>query len=611
MAKTTIKNQHTEKKVFKKQLFILVSIIAGIVLILLGNLFRLQVIQHKQYVTQSRNNVLNIIPHAPNRGLIYDRNGVVLAENIPAYQLMVTPADTPNLKQSIKDLQQIIPIPQSNIDSFYKSLYRYRSNQAVPLVDKLTEADVAKFYINQYRFPGIDIETHMIRHYPEGKYFANIIGYVGRINSGDTKNIDKENYSATNFIGKTGIEHQYETTLHGTVGIDEIETNARGNIVKHLQRISPVSGNNLHLSIDSKLQIAAYNALGDNQGAVVAIDPKTGGVLALVTKPSFDPNLFVTGISNKEYHQLVNSPLHPLFDRAIRGQFAPGSTIKPFYAVEALDHKLITIDSKIFDPGWFQLPNTKHIYHDWKRGGHGWVNVVKAIAVSCDTFFYNLAVNNGIKKMDNNLFDFGFGNPTQIDMPDELSGLVPTPQWKKHHIGDSWYTGDTIVAGIGQGYLTTTPLQLAYATSILANRGLGYKPHLVTQISHSKQKQLDVTPEITTNLKLNNEHNWDIVENGMQQVITNYLGTGENFGRHPAYTIAAKTGTAQVYGKKRDEDRTETNIPKKLRNNHLFIAYAPVNNPKIAIAVVTEHNAAAARTARKVMDEYLLREHNA
>jgi penicillin-binding protein 2 len=616
MSKTIIKDNFNEKKIFQKRFFFLIGIIVLIFIILFGNLIKLQIIDHKQYVTQSINNVLNIIPHAPNRGLIYDRNGTILAENIPAYQIMVTPADTPNIKQSVYDLQKIIQIPDATVQSFFKSLYLYRSNQAVPLLDKLTAAQVAIFYINQYKFPGMDIQAHMIRHYPEGEYFANIIGYVGRINIGDIKNIDKENYSGTNFIGKTGIENQYESILHGQVGVDEIETNAKGSVVKFLQQVPPISGSDLTLSIDSKLQIAAYDALGDNQGAVVVINPNNGEILALVTKPSFDPNLFVTGISNTEYNDLTNSPTHPLFDRAIRGQFSPGSTIKPFYALEALDHNLITTATKVYDPGWFKLPNSTHIYHDWKRGGHGWVNVVQAIAVSCDTFFYNLAVNNGIDHMDQNLYDFGFGSPTQVDMPDELSGLVPTPEWKKKHIGANWYTGDTVVAGIGQGYLTTTPLQLAYATSILANRGIGYKPHLLTTIGGKSQHQTNILPIITTNLKLKNNNNWDVVMDGMQQVITSPLGTGgTTFGRNPKYTIAAKTGTAQVYGKKRDEedqeDQSEANIPKQLRNNHLFIAYAPVTNPKIAIAVVTEHNSAAATTARKVLDEYLIEENHA
>ena len=610
MHKLAIKDNKTTKHIYTKQFIILVSCIALLILILIGNLVRLQIFQHKQYATQSRNNVISIIPASPNRGLIYDRNGVILAENVPAYQLTVTPENTPDMRQSIHDLQKIINIPQDNVDNFFSHLYLYRPNQAVPLVNKMSEQQVAAFYTHQYKFPGINIQMHMIRHYPLGKATANVVGYVGRINANEINNVNRENYSATNVIGKTGLEKQYEQVMHGKVGIEEIETNARGRIVKHLQQIHPVSGNNLYLSIDSKLQQAAYNALGNNQGAVVAIDPKNGEILALVSKPSFDPNIFVTGISNKEYNALTNSPYHPLFDRALRGQFAPGSTIKPFYAVEALDNGRITTASKIYDPGWFQLPNTRHIYHDWKLSGHGWVNVTKAIAVSCDTFFYNLAAKTGILQLDRNLYDFGFGKVTNIDLPDELSGLVPTAQWKKQHIGVSWYTGDTIVAGIGQGYLSTTPLQLAYATSILANRGIGYQPHLVTKLQSGNQQQ-EVQPLVTTSIQLKNPKNWDIVNAAMQQVILNPLGTGENFGRHPAYSVAAKTGTAQVYGKKRDEDRTQTNIPRKLRNNHLFIAYAPVNNPQIAIAVVVEHNVAAARVARKVLDEYLLGEHHA
>ena len=427
---------------------------------------------------------------------------------------------------------------------------------------------------------------------------------MGRITAKELHEVNPINYSGSAYIGKRGIEKYYEALLHGQVGAEEAETNAAGQVVRVLKNISAKPGQNIYLTIDSKLQAYAEKALGKNDGAIVAVDPANGQVLTLVTKPTYNPNPFVTGISSKAYNTLVHSPGNPLYNRAIRGEYAPGSTIKPFFAVGGLDSHIINTQYQIYDPGWFRLPNTKHIYHDWKVTGHGWVNVKKAIIVSCDIFFYNLAVNLGISRMDTILNGFGFGKPTNIDMPFALNGIVPSPAWKMQHHGRPWYTGDTVITGIGQGSLLVTPLQLAQATATLAEHGQGYQPQLVLK-TVAEDGVIDMhQPIALAPIQLSNPKIWHTVIKAMMGVIYNPYGTAVLFGRHPPYTAAAKTGTAQVFGKQRDEEWSRTNIPKRLRNNHLFIVFAPAKNPKIALAMVIEHAGLEDKIARKILDFY-------
>lgn len=598
----TIKDHVQERKLFQRRIIIATVIILLLTAVLIGRLVFLQFFQHNRYVTMSKQNRLDLIPIEPNRGLIYDRNGVLLAEDVPIYSLDIVQNQVPNLKATIVELQKIIPIGQNSLDEFYKALSQHRGFEPVPLKMKLTEQEVARFYVDQYRFPGVMIDARMIRNYPLGKITAGVVGYVGRINANELASLDTANYSATNFIGKTGIEKYYENQLHGKVGYEQVEINAAGRIIRVVKQIQPIPGKDLHLTIDSNLQAIAQKALGDERGGAIVIDPKTGEVLALVSNPSFDPNIFIKGISAKQFNKLQNSPDNPLYNRAITGQFPPASTVKPFIALEGLDSKTITPDLTFDDPGWFQLPNTHHIYHDWKLDGHGQVNVTTAIIVSCDTFFYNLAVALGINKIDDILLRFGFGDKTGIDMPDESTGLVPSPAWEMRSHGAAWYMGYTVISGIGQGFMLATPIQLAYAAATLANRGIRFQPHLLLN-----QPLIPEDP-----VMLNDKSAWNTVIQAMQGVITsvNPWGTARiRFGTDVKYSVAAKTGTGQVYSKYgRDENETsEADISKKLRNNSLFIAFAPVKKPKIALAVVVENSPIAGTVARKILDYYLLK----
>jgi penicillin-binding protein 2 len=600
----SVKKHITEMTIFRSRAITAAAVVALVALALIIRLGYLQLKNHKLYSTLSQENLLSIIPLKPNRGLIYDRNGILLAKNIPAYTLSIIPESIDKVDDLIAALQQVLPLSDDEIKKFHHILYQYRPYQPVPLKYKLSEEQVAKFYINQYHFPGVFAEPEMMRHYPLNSITSDAIGYVGQINSSELARHDDHNYSASDSIGKMGIEKYYEAILHGKAGSEEAEINASGHVVRILKKHPPVPGKDIYLTIDSQLQQKSLDVLGKESGAVVAIDPQTGEILALVSNPSYDPNPFVKGISQKAFKALLNSPLHPLYNRSIRGQFAPGSTLKPFYALSSLDEGIITTSYRIFDRGFFQLPNNEHVYHDWKRWGHGWVNVTKAIMVSCDTFFYNLAVNMGIARLDHVLDQFGFGKLTQIDMPEEVTGLVPTPDWKRGHQGHSWYTGDTIETGIGQGYVLATPLQLAQATATLANHGKHFQPHLLYQTVNPDGTITKIKPVSLPPIVLRHPKVWGIVINAMRQVIDGPHGTGHYFGHHSNFSVAAKTGTAQVYGHQRDEYSVRTNIPKRLRNNHLFITFAPVDHPQIALAVVVEHSAMADRMAGDILRYY-------
>lgn len=593
-----------ESRIFKRRAFVTAIVFFVISLLLTGRLFYLQIDQHKAFSTLSKKNVLAIIPLPPRRGLIFDRNDIPIATNLPSYTLNVTPSQNKNTKKLLNDLSKIIPISNEEKALFWKRARQHHRYEAVPLKLHLSEKQLAQFYVNRYKLPGVTISVNLMRNYPFNQYLSPVLGYVGRINNSDLSSNDKENYAATNYIGKVGIEKYYETMLHGKVGHAIAEINASGHIIRYVSKTPPISGRDLHLSIDSNLQQFIYDAMQGNTGAAVAIDPRNGQVLALVSVPSYNPNGFVTGISSREYHRLIHSKQKPLYNRSIRGLFSPGSTIKPFYALFALADNIISAKSMIFDPGWFKLPHTKHIYHDWKHSGHGWVNVTKAITVSCDTFFYNLAVAMGITAIDNTLHQFGFGESTGIDLGEELTGTVPSPQWKRAHQNYPWYTGDTIITGIGQGSLLVTPLQLAKATATIAERGVSHTPHLML-FSQSGQSIVPYKPPAKSKSIVIKKSIWDIVIHAMEDVIYAPKGTAVNFGKKTGYIAAAKTGTAQVFGKTRDEEYSRTNIPLRLRNNHLFIVFAPANHPTIALAIVIEHAGEADGIARKVLDHYL------
>jgi len=599
---TTIKDPYKENQLFKQRALVAVIGVFILSAALVARLIYLQVDQQQIYTTLSNNNQMDVVPIAPTRGLIYDRNQILLAKNIPVFSLVIIPDKAGNLSETIRKLSKIIPITDSDKKKFYQQLKQKRRFDTITLVTRLDRQQLARFSVNKFRFPGVLIKAHLIRYYPFGSSLAPVLGYVGRINEQELTRVNAVNYSATDYIGKVGIEKYYEKQLHGKVGYQQVETDASGRVVRVLKRTPPIAGDNLYLTIDSGLQIAAEKALGEHKGAVVAIEPNTGEILAMVSSPSYNPNLFVQGISTKQYHKLQSSTAKPLFNRTLRGQYPFGSTIKPFLALEGLHAGLITPNYKIYDPGWFKLPNNNHIYRDWKK--HGWVNVTKAITVSCDTYFYRLGVAMGINKIDEVLNEFGFGHETNIDMGEELPGLVPSPKWKLRTQGGHWYTGDTIISSIGQGYMLTTPLQLAAATAALAERGKRLQPHLLLKTKTATGETFFQAPISLTPIEFS-PTTWQVVINAMQDVINSPHGTGRiGFvaGKTPSYTVAAKTGTAQVFTI--SNNRSYAGVPTHLLDNSLFIAFAPVNKPQIAIAVIVANSRIAPNVARVVMDYY-------
>lgn len=604
-----LKNPVKEASLFNQRTVITVLIVLLLFSFILLKLLNLQVQKHTEYQTLSDKNQLNLIAIPPSRGLIFDRNGLLLAGNTPIFTLELIPDKVKNLQKTLSELQTIITsIDEEDLAAFERSIKQHRRFEPVPLKFKLTPDEVAKFSVNQYRFPGVNVNAGLMRFYPKGALTAHLLGYVGRINAKELNRIDQAQYASTNFIGKVGIEKYYESQLHGDVGYQQVEIDASGRTVRSLKREPSQTGAKLTLTIDSSLQETAEKALKGYRGSVVAIDPRNGEILALVSTPSYDPNAFVKGISRKAYSELATSTLQPLYNRALRGQYPLASTIKPFIALSALDKKIIRSNLRIFDRGWFKLPNVNHLYRDWKRQGHGWVDLRRAIIISCDTYFYELANLMGIREIDEILNEFGFGMLTGIDMGEELPGLIPTPEWKKEVKKTPWYTGDTLISGIGQGFMLTTPLQLASATARLSMHGKHYKPHLLKEMVENNTVKV-VKPHENFPLQLKSESSWREIISAMESVITDNHGTGFRFGRKQPYRVAAKTGTAQVYSIKqnRTAKEDETVIPERLRDHSLFIGFAPVGDPKLAIAVVVENAPIAGNVARKVFDNYLLK----
>lgn len=601
--KDKIKQANKKASIFNRRLFIAMLIIFTLAAVLILRLCYLQIIEQGTYISLSQQNQLTLLPIPPNRGTIYDRNGIVIAENLPVFSLEIIPDKVKDIPKTITELKQFIDISPEDIEQFNKQVKQHRRFDAVPLKLKLTDEEIARFYANQYLFPGVFIKAQLMRYYPLGPTFADVVGYVGRINEKELGEINQSNYAATNFIGKLGIEAQYEDQLHGEVGYQEVETDANGRIVRVLKRIPPTPGEDLYLSVDSRLQIAAEKALGDEFGAVVVIQPSTGEILAMASRPNFDPNVFVKGMSTAEYQALQNAPGRPLFNRSLRGQYPFGSTIKPFLALEGLNSGVIDDKFKIRDPGYFNLPGASHTYRDWKKGGHGTVDVSKAVTISCDTFFYTIGVKMGISHIKAILNDFGFGHLTGVDLGEELPGLVPSPQWKKRIKGQTWYPGDTVVSAIGQGYMLTTPLQLANGTAILSMRGHGYRPHFLIKWRDANGHMHDNPPVPLPPVNVDPKY-WDIVIAAMRNVVLPG-GTAAAFGQTP-YTVAGKTGTAQVFS---THGRGQSkNLPKHLRDNTLFIAFAPVDKPQIAVATIVENSKLAKQVSRKVFDAYFKEE---
>lgn len=607
----SIRDRIHEARLFNRRVVIAVVAVLCLVALVVVRLIYLQIIYHEHYATLSQNNRITLAALPPGRGLIYDRNGVVLAQNLPAYSLEIVPEQVPDLDATLVALSEIVALTDADIKRFRKALAQKRSAKGVPLRFRLSEEEVARFAVNRPRFPGVDVAAGLSRHYPLGALGVHAIGYVGRINEDELDDLDTSNYSGTSHIGKTGVEKSYEEILHGRVGFEQVETNAQGRRLRVLETTPPQAGQNLHLNLDARLQAVAEQALGQNRGAVVALDPRDGSVLAFASMPGYDPNPFVNGIDSKSYEALHNSPDQPLYNRALRGAYPPGSTIKPFIGLAGLEMKEITLDQNVFCAGFYTLKGQAHQYRDWKHGGHGSVSLDKAIVESCDVYFYTLAHALGIDRLHDFLTRFGFGAKTGIDVTGELEGLMPSPEWKRRVHNQPWYPGETLIAGIGQGYTLVTPLQLAVATATLANRGMRWRPALVKASEDSVSHALTpLAGEPLEHVPIVNPAHWQSVVDAMVRVVHSEHGTARKIGLDAQYTIAGKTGTAQVFGVKQDEKYVQANVAERLRDHALFIAFAPADDPRIAVAVIVENGShgstAAAPVARQVMDRYFL-----
>ena len=604
-----LKDKVREDAVVRGRLLAAVLGIGLVLALLVWRLVDLQVVSHEHFITQSENNRVKIVPEPPIRGLIYDRNGVLLAQNLPSYTLEVVPEAVEDLDATLADLTTIIDIPPRDLERFRTLSARKRSFESIPLKFRLSDGEVARFAVNRHRFPGVDIQARLTRHYPLGPVTAHVVGYVGRIDEAALQRIDPAQYSGTSHVGKTGVERAYEGMLHGQVGYQHVETNAQGRRLRVLERVSPAPGSDLYLHLDADLQREALAALGAESGAVVAIDPASGGVLALASSPTFDPNLFVNGIDSKTYGELSRSRLRPLFNRAIRGQYPPGSTIKPLFGLAGLHYGVELATAHTYCRGWYQLPNSSHRYRDWKRSGHGKVDLNWAILRSCDVYFYEMAQALGIDRMHEFMTRLGFGAPTGIDIAGEASGLMPSREWKRAARHKPWYRGETLITGIGQGFMLTTPLQLATATAVLATRGGRVEPRLVQPVASGAAAGDGPAQRVA--LGLTDPTHWETVIKGMVDTVHTPRGTAHGIAGDMPYRMAGKTGTAQVFGIGQDEEYEEEKLKKTLRDHGLFIAFAPVDEPRIAVAVVVEHGGggskSAAPIARRVIDHYLLR----
>lgn len=616
-AVSTIKDHIRESQVINQRIIILLVLAVVLLSILIAKLAYLQIFNNQYYTTQSENNRLSILPITPIRGLIYDRNGIVMAQNIPNYILYVVPELTKNLKNTLKKLGELVQLSKEDLRRFEKSRKYRRKFAELPLRFRLTEKEVARLAVNKHLLPGVSIKAELSRHYPLGKLASHVIGYAAIISESELQNLTADNlgnlelsnYRGTSRIGKVGIEKKYESILHGTVGIQRVETNAQGRVLKVIERKLPIPGKNLYLSLDSKLQAIAEKAFKDHNGALVAMVPDTGAILAMVSMPTFNPNLFVNGLDTRQYRELSNSPEQPLFNRAIKGQYPPGSTIKPFIGLAGLELEHILTSDEINCPGYYMLKGDPRRYRDWKKEGHLKTNLTKAIIESCDVYFYGLSMSLGIDNIHDFLSKFGFGTKTEIDLVGEMPGLLPSRSWKRKHRQLPWFPGETVITGIGQGFTLVTPLQLATATATLGNRGLLNKPSIVHAIENPEDGNRELIPHKSkTQILHKDDNNWDTIITAMKNVVHSIRGTARRLNVKLDYKIAGKTGTAQVFGIKQDEEYDEDSISKKLRDHALFISFAPVIQPEIAIAVIVENGghggSTAAPIARKVMDYY-------
>ncbi|GAA0325440.1 peptidoglycan DD-transpeptidase MrdA [Morganella psychrotolerans] len=581
--------------------------------VLIANLYNLQINRHEDYQTRSNDNRIKLVPIPPSRGLIYDRKGTLLALNRTIYQLEIVPEKVTDLPAVLNELRDIVDLTDEDIANYEKERKRSRRFTSIALKTPLNQIEVARFSVNQYRFPGLEIKGYQRRFYPYGSALTHVIGYVAKINDKDVERLEKDgilpNYAATHDIGKLGIERYYESVLHGKTGYEEVEVNSRGRVIRQLHEQAPQAGKDIYLTVDLELQIYIEKLLTTSRAAVVVSDPRNGEILALVSNPSYDPNLFVNGISGPNYRDLLGNPDRPLINRTTQGLYPPASTVKPFISVAALSEKVITRNTTIFDPGWWQLPGSEKRYRDWKRYGHGNLNVVKAIVESADTFFYQVAYDMGIDRLSAWMTRFGYGEYSGIDLIEEYNGVMPTREWKERRYKKRWYQGDTIPVGIGQGYWTSTPIQMAKALNILINDGVVKTPHLLLG---TKEGDGMLPYEQKTNTAIADIHSgyWELAKSGMYGVANAPNGTGRKFFAGTPYKAAAKSGTAQVFSY---ETYNASKLAERLRDHKLMIAYAPYDNPTVAVTIILENGGAGPAVGtlvRQILDHVLLGDNN-
>lgn len=602
------KDHHREARLFTGRLMVAAALMAVLMLMLAGRYYSLQVVHHENYATRSDRNRVHVQPVPPTRGLIYDRRGELLADNRPSYTLSIIRERVDDMNRTLELLRSLVDIGQRDLEKFYDQLQQGRRPfEAIPLRYRLTEAEIARLAVNEYRLEGVEVNAQLVRHYPRADLFAHVLGYVGRISQADLAQFDQNQhrrYAGTHSIGKAGLEREYEAQLLGQVGSQNVETNARGRVLRVLEREDPSPGKDLRLHLDARLQAVAAHALAGQRGAVVALDVNTGGVLAAVSVPGFDPNLFVTGIGFHDYRRLNQSLNLPLFNRFLQGQYPPGSTIKPVVGLAGLHHDVVTSEDTVNDPGWYRLPGDDRRYRDWKRRGHGSeVDLREAITESCDVYFYDLGHRMGVDRIHSFGTRFGLGSRSRVDIPTERPGIWPSRAWKRENRGLPWFPGDNLNLAIGQGFALATPMQLAQMTATLANRGVRLRPQVVRRVGEQARP-----PIVEERLEVADRH-WDQVIDAMEGVMHGEKGTARRVARGADYRMAGKTGTAQVVGIPQGEEYDSEALAERQRDHALFVGFAPVEAPQIAVAVIVENgesgSGVAAPMARAVFDAHL------
>ena len=604
------KDADHEARLISKRIFIAGVLATFFVLLVLIQIFHLQVVLHDHYSTLSQSNRVKVVPIAPTRGLIFSSDGVLLADNRPSFSLELIPENIDNIDLQIQRLQKVVEINDLSIFQFKSRIKPNRRFESIPLVYNLSDEEVARISVDLHKYQGVDIVARLNRYYPLGAISSHTIGYVGMIDEAELESLDLSNYIATSHIGKIGVEKAYENLLHGKVGYQQVEVNVQGRIIRVLDRTPPTPGKDIYLSLNASLQNIAVQALDGKKGAVVAIDPTDGSILAMVSSPGYDPNLFVYGIDSETYGKYLSSIDTPLLNRALQGTYPPGSTIKPMLALAALRHGVRSAEEETWCPGWYILKGTSLKKGDWKKQGHGHTSLTKAITESCDVYFYSLANELGIDRIYESLFEFGIGKKTNVDIGGESTGLLPSREWKRKVYNESWYPGETLNVGIGQGAFLVTPIQLAVSTAAIANRGRVLKPRLFSQARDpiSNAKIVVSNPELLSVIN-NSETDWDLIISAMRDVVHGPTGTARRIGQNAEYTIAGKSGTAQVFSLAQDEKYEANTLPKELHDHALFVAFAPVENPRIAVSIIIENggggSAIAAPVARLLFDDYL------